>query len=148
MPLCTDRTHLERARRLRHEMTPAEIAIWHHVRGNKLGFHFRRQPPILGFYPDFSCLDLRLVVEVDGGIHESRVDYDKERTAVLEGQGFTVIRFRNEEVSSDPRACCERIRTVCLARTEQRAMQRPHRRVRSANLPAPETIRHWLDLYQ
>jgi very-short-patch-repair endonuclease len=106
-------------------MTPAEVALWHHLRRNQHGFHFRRQPPLCGFYPDFACLDLRLVVEADGGVHESRIEYDAERTAVLESRGYVVIRFTNEEVLGNPRECAARIGGICYERAAALAHQKP-----------------------
>ena len=56
---------LERAKELRREMTPAEKILWHELRANKLGVHFRRQQVIQGFIVDFYCHKAQLVVEVD-----------------------------------------------------------------------------------
>ena len=61
---------LERARELRREMTPAEKILWHELRGNKLGVHFRRQQIIEGFIVDFYCHQAGLVIELDGSVHE------------------------------------------------------------------------------
>jgi len=82
---------------LRRNMTDAERTLWFELRGRRLqGFKFKRQWTI-GFYiVDFCCLEHRLIVEVDGGQHEAETD--ETRTAWLEGQGYRVIRFWNNEV--------------------------------------------------
>jgi very-short-patch-repair endonuclease len=89
----------ERARELRRQQTPAERKLWARLRGKKLlGFKFRRQHPIGRFIVDFCCAQAKLVVEIDGDSHASQVEYDDSRTAHLEGHGYTVLRFTNEQV--------------------------------------------------
>lgn len=58
---------------------------------------------------DFCCPDHRLVVEVDGGVHEQQADYDESRTQHLNTYGYRVLRFANEEVLTDLGAVLERI---------------------------------------
>ncbi|WP_339846491.1 leucine--tRNA ligase [uncultured Dokdonia sp.] len=89
---------LERAKEMRENPTPAEAALWESLKSKNLGDKFRRQHPIDAFIPDFVCLSKKLIIEVDGGIHDTQVDQDEERTAILEDLGYTVLRFRNEEV--------------------------------------------------
>lgn len=92
-------TTLIKARCLRTEMTEAEKALWWQLRDRRLaGFKFRRQLPVGPFFADFACWQAKLIVEVDGGQHAERVFYDQQRTRFLERQGFTVIRFWNDEV--------------------------------------------------
>lgn len=87
------------ARQLRHEPTQAEDALWQLLRGRRLGgFKFRRQYAIERFIVDFVCLEKRLIVEVDGEIHDHQIEYDAIRQTFLEAQGFRVLRFRNDEV--------------------------------------------------
>ena len=90
------------ANRLRKEMTKAEACLWKYVlRAKKMkGFQFRRQRPVLNYIADFMCKELMLVIEVDGSIHqlEEIIEYDGIRQKALEEAGFTVLRFRNEEV--------------------------------------------------
>jgi very-short-patch-repair endonuclease len=95
-------TKLSIAKRLRREMTRAEEAFWAAVKGNKLnGLHFRRQQIIDGFIADFYCSKLRLVVEIDGGVHERQNDYDSERDRIIKMHGIKVMRFPNHEVLGD-----------------------------------------------
>jgi len=91
----------ELARQMRAEMTAAEALLWQRLRAGLEGLHFRRQPIIKGLFPDFCCLQIRLVVEVDGGIHKCQDDYDKERDRVLRSLGFRVLRLKNCEVEND-----------------------------------------------
>ena len=95
------------ARQLRKNMTPAEKLFWQHIRHEQ--FHqlrFLRQHPLFYSYndhlkffiADFYCHQLRLVIEIDGGIHESQKDYDVIRTDILQTMKLKVVRFKNEDV--------------------------------------------------
>lgn len=94
------------ARRLRRAMTPAEHALWRHLRGRqRYNLKFRRQHPIGPFVVDFACLEPALVIEVDGGQHNgSRTD--TARDAYLRRCGFHVLRFWNDEVLTNPDGVC------------------------------------------
>ena len=70
----------ERAKELRRNMTPAEKILWHELRANKLGVHFRRQQIIAGFIVDFYCHKAGLVIEVDGDIHDFQKEEDERLT--------------------------------------------------------------------
>ena len=90
---------IEKAKEMRANPTKAESALWSALKGKKLNnYKFRQQHLIEQFIVDFVCLDRSLVVEVDGKIHETQADKDKERTLLLNDVGFKVIRFTNEEV--------------------------------------------------
>ena len=90
------------AKRLRLAQTPAEVALWERIRGNRLNnLHFRRQFVLFGFIVDFYCRPIGLVIEVDGSVHDDQREYDRERDAILTANGITVIRFTNEQVLSD-----------------------------------------------
>ncbi len=86
-------------RKLRNNPTDAEALLWRQLRGRQLeGCKFRRQHPFLDFILDFACLERKLVVELDGGQHADSTAYDARRTAALEDNGFTVLRFWNNDV--------------------------------------------------
>jgi len=88
-----------RARELRHEQTPSEQKLWQVLRNRAVGgLKFRRQAPFGSYIVDFYCAEAKLVVEVDGDVHESQVEYDAERTCWLESIGLKVMRVRNEDV--------------------------------------------------
>ena len=98
----SEKSAQKNARHLRRDMTDAERALWAQLRGKQLdGYRFRRQAPLGRFVADFACMDPPLIIEVDGGQHADRMEYDAERTAWLEEQGFTVLRFWNNEVSEN-----------------------------------------------
>lgn len=88
------------AKHNRQHATAAESILWDFLRGNRLGQQFRRQHIIGMFIADFVSLDSMLIIELDGGYHsipEQQIS-DAERTAWLNGQGYKVIRFTNDEV--------------------------------------------------
>ena len=91
----------DKALAMRKSPTIAEAALWESLRRNATQYHFRRQHIIDRFIVDFVCLDKLLVVEADGDIHDYQQKEDEERTSVLVKHGFTVIRFRNEEIIAD-----------------------------------------------
>jgi very-short-patch-repair endonuclease len=89
----------ERARQLRKNMTDAERRLWQYLRLRQLDGHkFRRQVRIGPYIADFACLKAMLVVEVDGGQHVEARGYDSRRDDVMRGQGYRILRFRNNEV--------------------------------------------------
>lgn len=96
------RAKIKAARRLRQRSTAAEKKAWELLRNRRmLGLKFRQQQPVRGFIADFYCAEFRLIIEVDGAIHDrwSQKGYDLERTKILESHNFTVLRIRNEDVS-------------------------------------------------
>jgi very-short-patch-repair endonuclease len=87
---------VQRARRLRKGMTDAEKALWRLLREAFPDWRFRRQVPIRHFIVDFASHGAKLVIEVDGGQHATEVD--APRSAIIEGEGYRVIRFWSNEV--------------------------------------------------
>lgn len=88
-----------RARELRANATDAERLLWTHLSARKIaGVRFNRQVPIGPFICDFVSRATKLIVEVDGGQHDSNASADEARTRYLEARGFRVIRFWNNEV--------------------------------------------------
>ncbi len=95
------RTH--RARDLRQRSQDSEWKLWAILRNRQLGgFKFRRQFPIDRFFADFACWDAKLIVEIDGSQHLNQVQYDKERTRIIETYGWRVVRFTNIDVLTNP----------------------------------------------
>ncbi|MDF1548138.1 MAG: endonuclease domain-containing protein [Bacteroidales bacterium] len=98
------------ARELRKNQTPTEKLLWANLRNRKLnGFKFLRQHPILYssfngdnkyFIPDFYCAEKKLIIELDGKIHDFQKDYDQNREAILTDLGMKVIRFKNEDLEN------------------------------------------------
>src|SRR5690606_24923861 len=89
---------IEKAQMMRANPTTAEAALWQQLRGKAIGYKFRQQHLIDDFIVDFVCLSKKLIVEVDGEIHNFQQEADAERTAILEAKGYRVVRFKNEEV--------------------------------------------------
>lgn len=85
----------------RKQMTKTEACLWKYaLRAKQMGYTFNRQRPVLNYIADFMCKELKLIIEVDGGIHsmEDVAKKDIIRQQHLELVGFKVIRFKNEEV--------------------------------------------------
>jgi primosomal protein N' (replication factor Y) len=107
----------DRARTLRGDMTPAERTLWRAIRLDALGVTFRRQHAIRPYIADFACVELRLVVEVDGGQHgDAR---DAERDATMRDAGWIVLRFWNNEVTENRDGVLQRIGEAIAERRKQ-----------------------------
>jgi very-short-patch-repair endonuclease len=92
---------------LRNNPAPAEVLLWNELRRRNLKYKFLRQHPVIYesnkkehfFYiPDFYCDKKKLVIEVDGKIHDFQKEYDYNREQVLTGTGLHILRFKNEEL--------------------------------------------------
>jgi very-short-patch-repair endonuclease len=112
----------EKAKALRNNMTNSELILWECLKGKQiLGLRFRPQHPIDIFIADFYCHPLKLVIEVDGGIHKSKdqKEYDIGREAELENWDLKVIRFTNEEIDEHLEQVMKRIITNCEYRKSE-----------------------------
>src|SRR5688572_21293558 len=87
----------ERAKELRICMTESEKKLWEYLRIKPMGYRFRRQHPLLSYIADFFCYKLNLVIEIDGGIHNTkdRRAKDIEKETALSIKGIKTIRFTN-----------------------------------------------------
>jgi len=93
---------LERARRLRREMTPQERLLWGQLRDRRFGgFKFRKQMWLAGYIADFACADARLVVEADGSQHADDAEYDIRRERAFASLGWRTLRFWNNEIKEN-----------------------------------------------
>ncbi len=100
------------AKALRQSMTSAEELLWKHLRNKQLkGLKFRRQHPVDIFIADFYCHEKKIIIELDGGIHDlpEQHEYDDGRTFVLEEKGFKILRFKNEEIENELEKVLNRI---------------------------------------
>jgi len=95
---------VKRARILRKTMTEAELKLWNHLNKKQVNnIRFRRQHPIGKFIVDFYCHTLKLVIEIDGGVHQHKIQHerDENRTFELEKLGLRIIRFDNKIVMTN-----------------------------------------------
>jgi len=98
------------AREMRRHPTPAEDKLWQRLRNRRLlGFKFRRQHPIDRFVVDFYCPEARLVIEVEGPIHQYTREEDAIRREFLESLGLRILQFTNDEVDSALDSVIEKI---------------------------------------
>jgi very-short-patch-repair endonuclease len=90
----------QRARELRNNATHAEEILWGYLKNKPLGFKFRRQHPYSIYILDFYCHSLKLVIEVDGKIHEHEDVKlnDNMRQELVEKDGVSFLRFSNEQI--------------------------------------------------
>jgi very-short-patch-repair endonuclease len=97
------------AKKMRHEPTDAEAAMWRLLRDRRLAlFKFRRQVPFRNYILDFVCFERRFIIEIDGSQHiESK--RDAERDAALLNEGFRIARYWNNDVLRRPSAVLEDI---------------------------------------
>ncbi len=104
------------ARRLRQRLTPAEELMWELLRGRRfLGLKFRRQYRIERFFVDFGCREQRLVIELDGEVHETpeQAASDENRDDYLRQTRHTVLRFTNQQVFDQTEWVLEEIARNC-----------------------------------
>ncbi len=104
----------QRAKELRKESTPTEKMLWERLRNRQLGgFKFRRQSPMGRVIADFYCAECKLIVVIDGEIHDFQITAEEQRTKEIESFGYRVIRFRNEEVKKDLYSVLNSILEAC-----------------------------------
>ena len=102
---------LDNAKILRRNLTETEQKLWYHLRAHRfMGKKFKRQKPIGRYVVDFVCLEAKLVIELDGGQHAESVEYDSARDSWLISEGYTVLRFWNNELMNEMEGVLERIR--------------------------------------
>ena len=87
-------------RQLRQKMTKSETVLWKHIKGNHLGYKFRRQYSVGNYIADFASAKIKLVIEVDGFTHadESVFEKDQKKENFLKENGYTVKRYSSEQV--------------------------------------------------
>ena len=103
------------AKELRKAETEPEKILWSKLNRNQIpGLQFRRQHPINIFIGDFYCVRIKLLIEVDGSIHEiiEYKEHDQGRSEILNDFGITVIRFTNEQIIEETDSIIEQIKTI------------------------------------
>ena len=114
---------------LRKNMTEAEKIIWERVCKNQLGVRIRRQHPIWKFIADFYCHEIKLIIEIDGGIHLSseKKEYDISRDITLNDLGIEIIRYTNDQVINETSKVIEEIKRTIEALKQQKIQKLNHR---------------------
>jgi 5-methyltetrahydrofolate--homocysteine methyltransferase len=108
----------EKAKEMRNQPTETEQLLWNHLSGKGFENHkFRRQHVLGEYIVDFVCLKQRLVIELDGSIHNTveQKEHDEIRTAWLNSKGFKVVRFTNNEILTKLEYVLERLKIILLA---------------------------------
>jgi len=99
-------------RRLRKDCTEAEKILWNQLRNKRLGEKFYRQFGIENFIVDFCCWGRKLIIELDGEIHDQKdiAEHDQFRQDNLEALNFKIIRFKNKEILNNINSVLEKIK--------------------------------------
>ena len=127
------------ARRLRHNTTDAERKLWRLLRTFELnGRHFRRQMPIGNYVADFACMAARLIIEFDGSQHgeAENAARDDVRTRWLEGEGYCVLRFWNNDIVQNPQGVLDVIYAALYGSRDSEPKTLMHERSRAHPTPA------------
>ena len=116
MPIYYEAKNKPLAQELRKNMTRQERHLWYDFLSN-YSLRFRRQKQFGRYIVDFYCSGAKLIIELDGSQHytEVGIEYDKERTAYLEGLGLRIVWFSNSDVDKNFRGVCEQIEALIKA---------------------------------
>ncbi len=126
---------LARVREMRRNLTPEEKLLWKALRSRRLNGHkFRRQAWVITAIADFLCFEARLIIELDGGQHAINAEEDAQRTAMLEREGYRVLRFWNNQVREN----IEGVMQTIAAALDERVPSLSHAATPRGALPLPE----------
>ena len=116
--------NLRKAEDLRNQETPAEKVLWSKLCRKQLGVKFRRQHPIHSYIVDFYCHSAKLVIEIDGPIHDTKESQtnDKVRTQGLQEFAIEVVRFTNDEVLKNVDKVVKKIRDRITAKPKDKTL--------------------------
>ena len=102
-----------KTRRLRHEMSKSQMALWQVIRDRRIGYRFKRERPVGRYVLDFFCSELRLCVEVDGEQHGMTQSKDAKRDEFLAGRGIATFRVSSIDCFEDADSVGKLIRLKC-----------------------------------
>ena len=106
---------IKNARKLRKNSTRAESLLWSKLRARQIeGIKFRRQQTIRNFIVDFVSFEKRIIIELDGGQHAQAKKKDSKRDKLLTENGFTVLRFWNNDIFKNLEGVLEVVRKKCV----------------------------------
>ncbi|PIQ92214.1 MAG: DNA methylase [Parcubacteria group bacterium CG11_big_fil_rev_8_21_14_0_20_39_22] len=105
--------HLKQySKKLRKAGNLSEVLLWNELKGEKLGYRFLRQKPILEYIVDFYCHKLNLVIEIDGAAsHDGKIEKDESRYSKLREKGLNIVRVTDSEVRYNISGVVEIIKT-------------------------------------
>ena len=131
--------HISR-RELRQNQTPAEEMLWVLLRDQRLdGTKFRRQHPLGRFIADFYCPDLRLAIELDGGVHKETIEQDRARDEAITGHNVRIVRLKNSEILNQPASVVsEKIRRLAQNRSREVAKEKKAKGLTTS--PSPRDV--------
>jgi very-short-patch-repair endonuclease len=110
---------MKRARQQRRKMTPPEVKLWALLRRSPAGVSFRRQHPVGPHVADFYCAAAKLVIEIDGQIHDFTVERDESRDSYMRGLGLKIIRIPASDVMADAWSVADGLVRLCGPSTIQ-----------------------------
>ncbi|HKP34591.1 MAG TPA: endonuclease domain-containing protein [Sphingomicrobium sp.] len=110
---------MRNAKQQRRNMTPPEVKLWALLRRSPGGVGFRRQHPVGPYVADFYCPAAKLVIEIDGLIHDFTVEQDKTRDGYMRELGLRILRIPAAEVMNDPLAVADGLIRLCGPSTTQ-----------------------------
>ena len=106
---------MQLARQQRRSMSPPEARLWNRLRGSPCGLRFRKQHAIGPYVADFYCPAAKLVIEVDGQIHDNEraATRDGQRDAYMESLGLEIIRIPAKEIFADADSVAQGLIAMC-----------------------------------
>jgi very-short-patch-repair endonuclease len=113
------RQSMQNAKRQRRNMSPPEVRLWALLRRSPGGVGFRRQHPIGPYVTDFYCPAAKLVIEIDGLIHDFTIERDQKRDEYIRGLGLKIIRIPASEVMADALSIADGLVRLCGPSTAQ-----------------------------
>ena len=113
------RKSMMKAKRQRRNMSPPEVKLWTLLRRSPGGVRFRRQHPIGPYVADFYCPAVKLVIEVDGQIHNFTVEHDEARDKYIRGLGLGILRIPAADVIADAASVADGLVRLCGPSTTQ-----------------------------
>ena len=107
---------LQRAGELRKNPTHEELLLWQHLKANNLGVRFKRQHPISMYIADFYCHELKIVIEIDGSVHNLKEvkELDMVREGDIKSFGIKVIRFQNSEIRNNIENVINQLKNIII----------------------------------
>ena len=113
------RGSMQSAKRQRRKMSPPEMKLWALLRRSPGGVSFRRQHPIGPYVADFYCPAAKLVIEIDGHIHDFMVEHDGRRDEYMRSLGLNIVRIAAVEVMADALSVARGLVELCGPSTTQ-----------------------------